>query len=143
MQSQSKLNSTVVNKKPLKKRVDYFKIFLSDTNKFELSIDGTSLIRTIYDKNGNMHKKYSYVKLNDPDAIRRIEESGNKWKDFDGDRSYGYIIRGQMESGTLNGYYKVVRSSRVKIRRDLWSDLITAIDSSIKDWTYYKRRKDY
>lgn len=136
-------NSTTDNK-ALVKGVGYFEIFSLCTNicahTIELSTHGTSMRRTIY-RNGVKAEEFLYEKINNPDEIRRVEESGSEWETFDGDLKYGYIVRGQRgKTGSLNGYYKVVKSNKVKIRRNIIWKNIESIDSRIEDWIYYKRR---
>ena len=116
-------------------------IFKSKTVKIELSTKGTSMRKTIY-KNGSKAGEYLYERIEDKSEVLRIEEISSKWRTFDADREYGYVIRGQLNvDGKLNGIFKVVKSSKVTIRRNWLNDNITSIDSNIVDWTYYKRRK--
>lgn len=118
------------------KGVGYITIFQSDTQKFELSVRGTSLRKTFC--KDNTVKEHLYVKIDDLNEIHKIEALKNTWITYDGD---GYIVRGLLnDAGRLSGYYKVVESSKVKIKRRSVTGGIEAIDSGIGDWTYYKRR---
>lgn len=133
-----KINSTTDNK-TLVKGVTYSTIFSSCNYQIELSTEGTYLKKKIYN-DGIMTAESLYEKINNPDEIRRVEESGNDWITFDGDKQYGYIVRGQInKTGKYNGYYKVVESDKVKITRNKVKRS-PIIDSKIEDWIYYKRR---
>lgn len=96
--------------------------------------------RTIF-RNGTKVEERLYEKVDDRNEILRIEELSSEWKTFDAERQHGYVIRGQKNAdGMLNGYFKIVDCSKIKIRRNGWNE-ITAIDSNIGDWIYYKRRR--
>ena len=134
-QSPSKTNSTISNDKKIVQGVGYSTIYRSETRKYELSVQETSLRRTVI-INSERHERL-YTKVDNREIIKKIEFSSERWEQYGIGNTYNYIIMEQRNAeGKLTGYIKIIKKSRASVR----GVFHTVVEANKSDWTYYKRR---
>lgn len=134
-QSPKKYQASIQNGKKLVQGVGYVTIYESRKRRYELSVQGTVLRRTVVIDGGL--RDALYYKVTDSRKIKKIYFLSERWEPHGiGNKPNSYIIMEQRTaSGKLTGYLKVVKRSKAKAY-GLWDIAVMADD---EDWIYYER----
>lgn len=126
--------------KKLVKGVGYTTIFYNEFLKVEISLQESTMRRTV-SRNGDTRERL-YTLVKSPTRIREIEFQSENWNVRGISSSSPYVLLEQMNaSNKLTGYYKIIKKDRANIIEHLLSKPEVYAKYSEDDWQYYERRK--